>query len=177
MSTTHGKITEHHSSTEKGKISTTMPKQESLPLACFTAESCVVKCPVNVVWDCLKQSKFDKILPSSITSCKVVSGNCCELGMVISEDFTNGENMSFRLVEISELRHTLSFEVIDSTSQLPFSSMVTTIKMKQITEDNTTFICWETVFSNDVSVDVIRLRKERVLSYFKDIKSCCEGKC
>jgi len=85
-----------------------------------------------------------------------------------------------RIVELSELHHFISWELLAATPSIHVTSVVNTIKLQRITECNSTFISWETEFSNDADLQVIQDNKYKKLDYFSEIRknlSCDKSQC
>lgn len=138
--------------------------------SCMLKESCTLRLPIGKLWDCIKEFRWEKIVPSCVKSINFTCGSPKELGSEYKLQLTNGTIYTFRIVEISEVKRMYSMELIDSEPRQNFTSMLSTLKLQKDTSDNTTFFCWETIFSNDVTPDTIRCRKELIQSYFKDMK-------
>jgi hypothetical protein len=146
-------------------------KQESMNItSCHQVESCVVSHPIDKVWSGLKGFEFDKIFSSHVKCVKFTTGSASEIGSVFEVTYTEGAVWTFRIVELSEHRHVLTYELISCEPQIPFSSMLTTIRLLKVTADNTTYVQWETDYSNDVDSHIVQDSKYKKLDYFKDLK-------
>ena len=80
------------------------------------------------------------------------------------------------ITELSEIKRKFSVEMIECSPKEEFTSMLTTIRLCNVSYDCTTFISWEALFSNDVSTDVLKCKKERARCFFKDLKNYFEKK-
>ncbi len=138
--------------------------------SCHQVESCVLEHPVGKVWDALKSFSVHKFLPSSVKHSKFTSGSSNEIGSTFEIEYKDGSVWTFRIVEISELRRTLRYELIGTVPEITFSSLVVTIKLSPVTETNATFLCWESDYSNDVNAHIVQDGKYKKLEYFKDLK-------
>jgi hypothetical protein len=138
--------------------------------SCHQTESCVLGTPIGKVWDALKTFDFAKYLPTSVTTVKFVTGSANEIGSVFSVEYTDGSVWTFRIVEISESRRVLSYELIDAKPDITFSSLQLTIRLYKVTENNSTFISWESDYSNDVNTHVVQDGKFKKVDAFKDLK-------
>jgi hypothetical protein len=136
----------------------------------YQVESATFNLPVDKVWDAVKSFEFEKVFPSTVKSVKFTSGGPTEVGSVFVVEFKDGKLFEKRIVEISELKKKLSWELVSSTPESSFSSMLGTVKAFKVTEDDTTFLVWETNYSNDVDPAVLKSQKSRVLENFKDLK-------
>lgn len=138
--------------------------------SCHQVESTVLSTPLESVWDKLKSFHFHKFLSTHIKSVKFTNGSQTEVGSVFDVEYVDGSVWTFRILEISDIRHSISYEVISANPNVGFTSMVTFIKLMKVTEDNSTFISWETDFSNDVNSHIVQDQKFKKLDYFKDFK-------
>jgi hypothetical protein len=138
--------------------------------SCHQVESCVLNAPVGNVWEGLKSFQFDKMLTSHVKTVKFSSGSPNEIGSLFDVEYTDGSVWSHRIVEISESKRIISYELIGATPEISFSSMVTTIRLYKVSDDNSTFVSWESDYSNDVNSHVVQDGKFKKLDYFKDLK-------
>jgi hypothetical protein len=136
----------------------------------YQVESTVVSLPVDKVWEYLKSFQFEKVFPTVVKSIRFTSGGPTEVGSVFQIEFKDGTTFEKRIVEISEVKRRLVWEVISATPESSFSSMLSTVKIYKVTEDNTTFLVWETNYSNDVDTSVLLSEKNRKYENFKDLK-------
>jgi hypothetical protein len=136
--------------------------------SCHQSESCVLKAPLAQVWEGLKE--FDKVLTSHVKSVKFLNGSFTEIGSLFEVEYLDGAAWTFRVTEVSEKRRTWSYDLISANSEVGFTSMETTIHLHRVTEDDSTFLTWETDFSNDVNTHVLQDQKFKKLDYFKDLK-------
>src|SRR4051812_17324842 len=130
--------------------------------SCYMMESCVLKVPVGTVWEGFKEFKFEKMAPSIISASKFLSGNPCQVGSTYQIEYKDGSMVTYMIVEISELKRCMTVDMIDCKPKQSFSSMLTCLRFCKITEDNTTGMVWKALFSNDVSSDVLKSKKEKV---------------
>ncbi len=138
--------------------------------SCHQVESCVLGSPIGVIWDAIKSLDFAKFLPSSVSSVKFVTGDCNDRGSVFSIEYLDCSEWTYRIVEISESRRTISYELIDAKPDITFSSLQVTIKLYQVTENNSTFLMWETDYSNDVNASIVQDGKFKKLDAFQDLR-------
>lgn len=136
----------------------------------YQMQSCHIGLPVETVWSNIKSFQYEKVFPSNVKSLKFVSGGPCEVGSVFKVEFKDGSVYEKRILEISEVKRKIVWELISASPETSYSSMVSTIKVCKVTEDNTTFVSWVTDFSNDVSTNVVMSDKNLILQDFKDLK-------
>ena len=150
-----------------------LTKSESMNFvtSCHQVTSAVIPKPIGTVWDALKSFAFEKNLPTHIKSVKFTEGSAKEIGSTFDLEYVDGSVWTYRITEISEKNRTLSYDLIFAQPEITFSSMENTIRLFSVTEDNTTFVSWETDYSNDVNAHVIQDVKFKKLDYFKDLKN------
>ena len=155
-----------------------LKRQESVTVVSSTNsyESTVVNAKIGVVWDLIRSFEWHKVFTSSHKSVKFTSGSCNEIGSLFQVDYTDGSVWVYRITEISEKDRQISYELISAKPELDYSYQQSTIKLFKVTHLNSTFLSWETDFSNDASSNVIQDNKFKKQDHFKDIKSKLEGK-
>jgi hypothetical protein len=136
----------------------------------YQMESTHINLPVDTVWDNLKSFKYEKVFPTNVKSVKFTSGSPSEVGSIFQVEFKDGSFFEKRIVEISEVKRRIVWEIISATPETSYSSMVTTITVCKVTEDNTSFVSWVTDFSNDINTNVVLSDKNLKLQNFKDLK-------
>ena len=147
-------------------------KSESMNFvtSCHQLASCVLNAPVGKIWDGLKSFEWSKILPSHVKSTKFTSGNASEVGSQFEVEYVDGSVWHYRIVEVSELTRSFSYELISATPQVSFTSMLNHVRLHKVTFDDTTFVEWTTDFSSDVDTHVIQDNKFKKIDYFTDLK-------
>ena len=60
-----------------------------------------------------------------------------------------------RIVEISDLRHSVAYQVISTEPAHQATSIQGYVQLKRVTDDNSTYTEWQTDFSNDADAAVI----------------------
>jgi hypothetical protein len=117
-------------------------------------ESRVVSASVDVVWDKIRSLDFSKWLD---TVSKVdIQGGAGEVGSLRKVEFKDGTLQTLKVLELSDLNHTITYEIIESQPAISVMSAVHTIALKRISHDNTTFIEWYSDFSNDATQEVLQ---------------------
>ena len=149
-----------------------LQKSESMNFvtSCHQTSSFVLAAPIGNVWDALKTFDWAKFLPSHVKKTKFVSGGPNEVGSQFEVEYVDGSVWNYRIVEVSELHRSFSYELISAVPQTSFSSMQNHLKLHKVTFDNTTFVEWSTDFSNDVDSHIIQDNKFKKIEYFKDLK-------
>lgn len=147
-------------------------KQESMNFvtSCHQVESTVIPVSIGKAWESIKDISHDKTFPSHIKSVKFTSGSAKEINSIFEITYADNSVWTFRLLEVSERKRKIAYELIGAEPAIDFSSMLTTISLHKVTEDDTTFLSWETDYSNDVNAHTVQDGKFKKLEYFKDLK-------
>ena len=138
--------------------------------SCLLEESCVIRAPIGKMWEMIKEFNWEKMCPTTIKSCKFLTGNSLQIGSTYKLDLVDGTSYTFMIVEISEIKRKYTLEMIDCEPKQKFTSMLSTLKLRKVTEDLNTVLTWQTDYSNDVTPNIISARRDVVKSYFKDLK-------
>ena len=139
-------------------------------VSCLLEESVHLKTPVGKVWEALKEFNWEKICPTKVKACKFLTGTSMQIGSTYKLELNDGATYTFMIVEMSELKRKYTFEMIDCEPKQKFSSMLSTLKCCPVTEDHSVVLNWQTLYSNDVTNDIIKARREVIKSYFADMK-------
>ena len=138
--------------------------------SCHQVESCVLNAPLGNVWDALRTFDFHRYLPSSVKNVTFHSGSSNEVGSTFSVEYVDGSVWTYRILEISESRRSLSYELIGAEPEISFSSLTVTLRLFRVTDTNSTYVSWESDYSNDVNTHVLQDAKFKKLDAFKDLK-------
>jgi hypothetical protein len=138
--------------------------------SCHQVASVTLNAPVGKIWETLKTFDWAKFLPSHVKSTKFISGSPNEIGSTFEVEYVDGSVWQFRIVEISELNRSLSYELISANPQTSFTSMLNHVRLHKITFDDSTYVEWSTDFSNDVDSHVVQDNKFKKNDYFKDLR-------
>ncbi len=84
--------------------------------------------------------------------------------------YKDGAVFTYRVIEISELRHRIVFDLIHVDASIQVSGVMHTIELKPVTESNQTFLTWRTEFSGDCNFNLIQDSKFKKLDAFKDMR-------
>lgn len=137
--------------------------------SCHQVESCVLAAPVGNVWEALRTFDFVKLFPTNVKSIKFTSGSNNEVGSIFQVEYKDGSLWTFRLVEISETKRVISFELISAEPEITFSSLLNSFRLIKVSETSSTFFSWESDYSNDVNSHILQDAKFKKLDSFKDL--------
>jgi hypothetical protein len=93
-------------------------------------ESCVVSARLADVW--LRISALDFSWWSLVDSTSLIHGSSWTVGAVISLKFKDGVNWDIQIVEMSNIRNSVTFEVIACEPPSAVSSVIHTIQLKKV---------------------------------------------
>jgi len=99
--------------------------------------------------------QFDKAAPGKVKSTHFETGGPNQLDSVVKIEYADGAKWHFRINEISEVRHSLGYEVLSTEPAHQATSIQGLIILRSVTSNNRTFIEWQTDFSNDADAQVI----------------------
>jgi len=116
-------------------------------------ESSVISAPINTVWNALRPLDF-KYNPHVSKAEVEDKKSASEVGAVIKVTYTDKTVQRIKTTELSDATHTLGWELIESEPAVSILSVVHTVKLRRVTENNTTFIEWITDFSKDADNNV-----------------------
>eukprot|EP00347_Sterkiella_histriomuscorum_P018565 403345033 len=141
-----------------------------IPVSCHQSESTVIPVPVGKAWGFFKSFQLEKLVPNKISSTKFTSGSSGQIDSVVEIHYADGAKWELRLVEISELRHSVGYQVLSTEPSHQVTSIQGQILLKAVTDDNTTYVEWITDFSNDADATVISDQRYKKLEFFAELK-------
>lgn len=128
------------------------------------SESCVTDKPVEETWAKVSDMSFSWW--PLVQSCTVAEGNPKAVGSTHVINFSDGQMWTIQLREFSEIRRTISFDIIASEPSLSVTSALHTISLIRVTSDNSTFVQWTTDFSNDADTAIVEDSRFKKLEAF-----------
>jgi hypothetical protein len=108
--------------------------------------------------------KFSSAVKSSETK-----GNASEVGATHTITYNDGTVQTVKVVEISDARWTISWDVIDSNPAVSYSSASHTLRLRRVTTNKTTFVEAVSDYSLDSDANVIADSKLKKLDLFADL--------
>jgi hypothetical protein len=85
------------------------------------------------MWNIEKELKYAKSAPGILKDATFLSGEVNYVGSVIRFEFTNGQIMDLRVTEISDIRRSLSYEVVNAEPPLPVTSVSGQVTYRRVT--------------------------------------------
>jgi len=99
------------------------------------------------------------------------SGAEGQVGSLIKITYKDNSVWTIRVTEFSERHHTLGYELVSAEPAYHATSLQGEIKLMAVTTESSTFVSWETQFSNDVDLAVISDQKYKKEEFFKGVKA------
>ena len=142
----------------------------AVPCSCHQVESSIMPLPVDRAWGHFKTFKLEKLLPGKITATNFTSGGPLQIDSIVKIDYADGAHWEIRINELSNIRYSLGYEVINTEPAHLATSIQGQIILRPVTDDNTTYVEWITEFSNDADISVISDQKYKKLEFFQEMK-------
>lgn len=138
--------------------------QESVVVsASHQYESAVFDHPSEKVWAAVRGLAFDRLAPSWVSSVHWPEGDSGKVGATVTMTFRDGPTWEFNVLEISDIKRTIVYELVAADPAASVSGFVNTIRVFKETLSNKTFLTWETDFANDANANVIMDTKYKKL--------------
>ena len=146
----------------------------AIPVSTFQTESTVIPVPIDKAWHIFQAFALEKVVPTKIKATKFTTGAPSQVGATVQIDYADGAKWELRINEISEFHNTIGYEVISTEPAHTATSIGGRIKLRQVTDDNTTFVQWSTSFSNDADANVIADQKYKKQEFFCELKKALQ---
>ncbi|TPX41774.1 hypothetical protein SeMB42_g03842 [Synchytrium endobioticum] len=140
-----------------------------IPSSATTLSSRVIPFPVEAVWKVIKTLDFK--FWSLVKSTEMKSGcHPNEVGGMRTIYFKDGTTSVYQMAELSDLHHFVTWELVESEPSLQVMSSSSTLRLRRVTHDNSTFIEWTTYFpSADTTANAVEDAKYKHDLAFKDL--------
>ncbi|KAJ3353856.1 hypothetical protein HDU83_006348 [Entophlyctis luteolus] len=110
------------------------------------SESRVLDASVDRVWDLVRPVTF--AFWSAVQKVDVEGGPVDAVGSVRVVYFKDGSVQKFRILELSDLEHYVTYEVFESSVPTLVLAAFHTIRLRKVTHDNTTFVDFSSEFAS-----------------------------
>ena len=147
----------------------------SVPVSTHQVESTVLPIELEKAWGSFKTLQLEKLVPQRVKSTTFTTGGPNQLDSIIKIEYVDGAKWELRVNEISDVKHTLGYQVLSTEPAHQVTSIQGSIHLRAVTDDNTTFVTWSTDFSNDADATVIFDQKYKKLDFFADMKKNLSG--
>jgi len=156
-------------------------------------ETAIINCPTWKVWKLIRPLDFVYMPTVATVRMDDANANIDSVGTTRTVIYVDGTKQTIRLLELSDSRTTITWELLTSEPEHKAMSVVHTVRLRRVTADQSTFIEWKTDFSKDATNEVIEdarhkqrenfaaLRKEAVKKFnfhsvAEDVVKGWEGK-
>jgi len=138
-------------------------------------ESTIVDAPVEKVWELVRPLNFS-YLASVTKSSTEKDHNPNEVGSVRVVEYKDGTTQKLKLVELSDVNRTVSWDLVESTPPHYVLSASYAVRLRRITQGNATFVEWTVDFSNDATTAVIEDAKFKARDHFKALAAAARAR-
>ncbi|KAJ3021806.1 hypothetical protein HKX48_007688 [Thoreauomyces humboldtii] len=130
-------------------------------------ESRVFSVPVSTVWQHIRTAEF-KFWTSAVATVSIEGGAAGEVGSQRKLTFKDGAVQRYQVVALSDVGHSITYELIESNPSVLTAAAIHTIKLIKVTHDNSTLLVWESDFSSSSDAAAVvedsRLKKKEALA-------------
>ncbi|KAJ8606001.1 hypothetical protein CTAYLR_010126 [Chrysophaeum taylorii] len=123
----------------------------NIPCATHVRESTVVHGKLDKVWSLVRGMKFAWNPDVMGAECEATPG----VGSTVTYSYADGTKQTVQIVELSDLVHFVTYQVVESRPAISYSSALFKIQLYEVTTADQVFVEWTTDFSNDASAAVI----------------------
>jgi len=127
-------------------------------------ESYHLRAPLEKVWALVRPVNF-AYLPTVVRADEG-KASLAEVGAHRQVTYKDGTIQTIRVTGISELDFSVSWELELSAPATAFAAQTHTVRLRRVTEGNTTFVEWSTLFSSDASTEVVQDAKYKQADNF-----------
>jgi len=138
-------------------------------------ESGVVQKSIDKVWEVVRP--LDMSFLHIVSKSEVEGGvSASKIGGVRRVTYKDGAQQRFRLTELSDAQHSLTYELIASEPVVSYLSAVHTVTLTRISTLDQTLVELTSDFSKDAGMDVILDSKWKKLDFIKELATAVEPK-
>ncbi len=110
-----------------------------------------------------------------MTSKPIVSNSePCGLALAVGSlrrvEYHDGAVFVYKVAEISEVHHVVSFDLIEANPSIQVSGILHSIRLVEITETKETLIVWDSEFAGDCNLNFYQDQKWKKLDAFKALR-------
>jgi len=127
----------------------------------------VIKRPVDEVWETIRHLQFS--WNRNVTEVKSVEDGK-EVGVLKQIRYRDDTVQTIKIVELSDLKHVVSWDVVASEPAVSFLSVSHSIRLTPITTEQRTFMEWDTHFSRDATPAVVEDARFKQQENFEQLR-------
>jgi len=138
-------------------------------------ESTVIDAPIEAIWALCRPLDFSYL--GTVASAAVEGKlGASEVGSVRAITYKDKTVQKLKLTELSDAKHTVSWDLIESTPAHHVLSASYSVRLRHITQGNLTFVEWIVDFSKDVTPEVIADAAFKAKENFKALSGIAKAK-
>ena len=127
----------------------------TVPVSCHQVESSVLPVTLQKAWEIFKGLQLEKVAPGKVSATKFTSGGPGQIDSTLEIHYADGAQWVVRIAEVSELSHSIGYQVITTEPAHSVTSIQGQILLRAVSDENHTFVEWITDFSNDADATII----------------------
>jgi len=139
-------------------------------------ESAIIEAPADTVWGVAKVLDFHFLPNVAKVDLEEKGTTHSTVGAVRKVQYKDNTVQRIRLVELSDSQRYVTWEVIESTPAVTYSSVVHTVRVRRVTENNSSYVEFTSDFSRDANAGVIADSKFKKFDYFKALATFTESR-
>jgi len=136
-------------------------------------ESGVIQQAIARVWEVVRPLDFSFLTSVSKSE---VEGSVSKVGGTRRVTYKDGAVQRFRLTELSDANHTLTYELIDSQPEVKYLSAIHSVTLTRIGTLNHTLVELVSDFSKDADLNSIQDAKYKKLDFIRQLATAVEPK-
>jgi hypothetical protein len=126
---------------------------------------------IEAVWHIVRDFSAVPKRFASVESVALDGPSAFAVGVHRIIKWKSGEEVTQRLLELSDLHYTLSYETTASNVPGDASAAITSIRLHRISETKQTLVSWSTEFAADVAQKVVALEQKNYLQNLVDLRA------
>jgi len=139
---------------EKARQEEIEANRSKVPVSTHVCESAIVSAPLDEVWSVFRNLDFG--FSDMISGGELIHGDCAtQIGSVHKLHFVDGSDWEIQLMQLSDLKHRLGFQLLSRNDGVNCSSCQHIVTLKPVTSAGSTFVEWTVDYSNDADAATI----------------------
>ena len=96
----------------------------NIPVSCHDVVSCVLPINMDRAWGIFKSFKLEFVIPQKVKSTEYLQGGANQIESIVRVKYFDGAVWDLRISEISDLRHSIAYQVIKTEPVHAASSII-----------------------------------------------------
>jgi hypothetical protein len=139
-------------------------------------ESGVIQQAIARVWEVVRPLDFSFLTSVSKSEVEGNGVSVSKVGGTRRVTYKDGAVQRFRLTELSDANHTLTYELIDSQPEVKYLSAIHSVTLTRISTLNHTLVELVSDFSKDADLNSIQDAKYKKLDFIRQLATAVEPK-